>query len=209
MRDAFLRAVSLVYPHSFILSFIQQTWIKRGSIPYFLWCRFSNIIFSLHNRTLLLSFLIPCLHYAPDIALCYSWSALLLTEGWLAPRTGTSPVWGLAECAEYTMCQAWPCPLFFSVIHISWVLSFWVWPLLLVTPLLLSLFLFLSFVKWKKHNLKIENYVLFHGLSEDFGPEDSLSGSSGGLLWKDKGGARIYSFCNKNQVVRTSKMTIN
>ena len=61
------------------------------------------------------------------------------------------------------------------------------------------------FVKWKKHNLKIENSVLFHGLSEDFGPEDSLSCSSGGLLWKNKGGARIYSFCNKNQVVRTSK----
>ena len=42
--------------------------------------------------------------------------------------------------------------------------------------------------------------------SEDLSPEDSLSGSSEGLLRRGKGGPWIYrSFYNKNQVVRTSK----
>ena len=40
----------------------------------------------------------------------------------------------------------------------------------------------------------------------DLDSEDSLSDSSEGLFWRGKGGARIYmSFCNKNQIVRTSK----
>ena len=41
-------------------------------------------------------------------------------------------------------------------------------------------------------------------------PGGSLSDSSGGLLWRGEGGARIYrGFCNKDKVVRTSKVTIN
>jgi len=32
------------------------------------------------------------------------------------------------------------------------------------------------------HNLKVENYDLFSGISEDLSPEDSLSDSSEGLL---------------------------
>ena len=56
------------------------------------------------------------------------------------------------------------------------------------------------------HNLKVENYVLFCGLAEDLSPGDSLSDSSEGLLLRGKGGTRVYrSFCNKNQVVSTSK----
>ena len=55
-------------------------------------------------------------------------------------------------------------------------------------------------VDWEKmHNLKVKNYVLFVDKTEDFSLKDSLLDSSEGLLWRDKGGARIYrSFCNKN-----------
>ena len=60
--------------------------------------------------------------------------------------------------------------------------------------------------KKKKHNLKVENYVLFSRFSEDLSPEDSLSDCSEGLLRRGQGGTRIYrGFCNKNQVVGTSK----
>ena len=56
-------------------------------------------------------------------------------------------------------------------------------------------------VSWKKtHNLKAEKYFLLGRLSEDLGPEDSLSGSSQGLLRRGKGGVRINrSFGNKHQ----------
>ena len=48
------------------------------------------------------------------------------------------------------------------------------------------------------HNLKVENYVLFGGLSEDFKPRSSLSDGSDGLLQGGQGGARIYrSFSTK------------
>ena len=59
----------------------------------------------------------------------------------------------------------------------------------------------------KMHNLKVENYgFLFDGISEDLSLGSSFSDSSEGLLGRDEGGAGIYrSFCNKKQVVRTSK----
>ena len=53
--------------------------------------------------------------------------------------------------------------------------------------------------------LKVENYVLFGGLSEDFSPGGSLSGSSEGLRRGEGGGRINRSFCNRNQVVRTSE----
>ena len=60
------------------------------------------------------------------------------------------------------------------------------------------------------HNLKVKNYVLFGGFSEDVSPEDSLSDHSEGLLQRSKGEARIYrSFGNKIQVVGTSNITVN
>ena len=56
------------------------------------------------------------------------------------------------------------------------------------------------------HNLKAENYVLFNGISGDLSPAGGFSHRSEGLLQKGKGGARTYrSFCNKDQVVGTSK----
>ena len=56
------------------------------------------------------------------------------------------------------------------------------------------------------HNLKVENYVLFSGQTEDLSLGYSLSESSGGLLGRGEGGTRMHrSFCNKEQVVRTSK----
>ena len=56
------------------------------------------------------------------------------------------------------------------------------------------------------HSLKAENYILFGRFSEDLSPEDGLSDRSEGVLRRGKEGDRIYrSFCNKNQVVRTSK----
>ena len=52
--------------------------------------------------------------------------------------------------------------------------------------------------KRKKHNLKVENYVLFSRVAEDLSPEGSLSDSSEGLLHRGKGGARLYrSFATK------------
>ena len=56
------------------------------------------------------------------------------------------------------------------------------------------------------HNLKVENDVLFGGLADDLSPGYSLSGSSGGLFQRSQGAATIdRGFCNKNQVVQTSK----
>ena len=52
------------------------------------------------------------------------------------------------------------------------------------------------------HNLKVENYGLLSGLSEDLGVGDggSLSDSSEGLLPRGKGGARIQrSFVTKTR----------
>ena len=47
-------------------------------------------------------------------------------------------------------------------------------------------------------NLKVENYVLFSGYTEDLSPGDSFSDNCEGLFWRGKGGARIYrSFCEK------------
>ena len=61
----------------------------------------------------------------------------------------------------------------------------------------------------KTHNLKVENYVLFGGLSEVLSPRCSLSNSSEGLPLRGKRGARIYrSFCNKNQVEH-QKITVD
>ena len=46
--------------------------------------------------------------------------------------------------------------------------------------------------------------------TEHLSLEDRLSDISEGLLCRGKGEARIYwSFCNKDQVVQTSKDTIN
>ena len=55
------------------------------------------------------------------------------------------------------------------------------------------------------HSLKGENYVFLGGFSEGLSPEDSNSDNSEGLLQRSKGGARIYSFFNKNHVVGTPK----
>ena len=51
----------------------------------------------------------------------------------------------------------------------------------------------------KKHNLKVENYVLFGGHTEDVSPGDSLSDSSEGLFWTGKGTATIYRSCCKTK----------
>ena len=61
------------------------------------------------------------------------------------------------------------------------------------------------------HNLKVENYVLFGGRTEDLSLEDSLSDSSEGLLWRGMGGARIYrSFSNNNKKTpEYQKITVN
>ena len=56
------------------------------------------------------------------------------------------------------------------------------------------------------HNLEVENHVLFSRLSEDLSLEKSLSESSEGLPRRGEEGAGIHrTFCNKNQVVGTSK----
>ena len=56
------------------------------------------------------------------------------------------------------------------------------------------------------YDLKVENYVLFSGHTEDVSPGDRLSDGSEGLFRRGKGGARIYrEFGNKTEVVRTSK----
>ena len=63
--------------------------------------------------------------------------------------------------------------------------------------------------KKKIHKLKVENDVLFGGLSEDLSPADSLSGSSG-LLQRGKGGARIYrSYATKPRQSEHQKITVN
>lgn len=70
------------------------------------------------------------------------------------------------------------------------------------------LFLFLNYMSTgkKKHNLKVENDVLFGRHSKDFSPGHSISDYSKRQLHRGKGGARIYrSVCNKDQVIGTSK----
>ena len=59
-----------------------------------------------------------------------------------------------------------------------------------------------SSLLWLKntHSLKIENYILFSGPSENLRPGGSLSDSSKGLLQRDKG-----EVLQQNQVVRTSE----
>ena len=59
-------------------------------------------------------------------------------------------------------------------------------------------------------NLKVENYVLFSGHTEDLSLGDSLSSSSEGLFRRGKGGARIYrSFCkNKTKHDKTGSQNI-
>ena len=48
------------------------------------------------------------------------------------------------------------------------------------------------------HNLKVENSVLFGGLTEDSSPAGSLSDGSEGLLRRGKGGDRMNrSFATK------------
>ena len=58
--------------------------------------------------------------------------------------------------------------------------------------------------KKKKHKLNTEDYV--YELAKDLSPGCNLSKSFEGLPQRGKGWARIYRyFCNKSQVVRTSK----
>lgn len=63
----------------------------------------------------------------------------------------------------------------------------------------------------KKKNAQSKSWGLCFYLAdktEDLSPEGRLSDISEGLLWRVKGGARIYTeFCNKYQVGRTSKKT--
>ena len=49
----------------------------------------------------------------------------------------------------------------------------------------------------KLHSLKVENSVLFSRLIEGLNLKDSFSDSSEGLFQRSKGGAQIYSFCDK------------
>ena len=46
--------------------------------------------------------------------------------------------------------------------------------------------------KKRKHNLKVENYILLADKTEDLSPGRSLSDSSEGLLWRSKRGTRIH-----------------
>ena len=61
------------------------------------------------------------------------------------------------------------------------------------------------------HNLKVEDYVLFSGLTEGLSTGYSLSDSSEGLFQRGMGGTRIYrSFCKKKtQVVEQQEITAN
>ena len=47
------------------------------------------------------------------------------------------------------------------------------------------------------HNLKVENYVLFTALTEDYSLVHSLSDHPEGLSQRGKGGARIQEFLLK------------
>ena len=69
-----------------------------------------------------------------------------------------------------------------------------------------EMFCFVLFVCFfQRLNLKVENYTLLGGLSEDLSLRGSLSGSSEGLIQRGKWGARLYrDFCNKDQVVGMS-----
>lgn len=66
-------------------------------------------------------------------------------------------------------------------------------------------------IDWKKkHNIKVENLVLFYKISEDFKPRSSLSDSSKGFLWRHKWGARIYRrFPIKIRQLEHRKITFN
>ena len=60
------------------------------------------------------------------------------------------------------------------------------------------------------HSLKVESFVLFGGLAEEFKPRRQLSDSSKGLLWRGKQGARITGVLqpknnNEKQVGRIPK----
>ena len=58
----------------------------------------------------------------------------------------------------------------------------------------------------KMHNLKFENYVLFGRQNQGLKPGTQPLRELWGLLQRGEGRARICrSFCNKDQVVRTSK----
>ena len=62
----------------------------------------------------------------------------------------------------------------------------------------------------KMHNLKVENYALFGGHTEDLNPGDSLSDSSEGLFQRGKSRARTYRcFCKKAQVLKHQKIPVN
>ena len=63
--------------------------------------------------------------------------------------------------------------------------------------------------KKKKHNLTVVNYVLLSGSIEDLSPDVATQTAlREGLFQRGKGGSRIYrKFCNKKQIVRTSKVT--
>ena len=70
----------------------------------------------------------------------------------------------------------------------------------------LSVSVCLCWLKKKKNNLKVERHILFSRHSEDLSPKCSFWDSSEGLLWRKKGGAKTHrGFCNKDQVVRTTK----
>ena len=60
----------------------------------------------------------------------------------------------------------------------------------------------------KTHSLKIENYVLFGRQTEDLSPVDSLSDGSEGLLWRSKGGARIYRNFRKKRKKKAGSWNI-
>ena len=51
----------------------------------------------------------------------------------------------------------------------------------------------------KMHNLKVENYILFSGHTEDLSLGHSLSDSSEGLFQWGKGGARVCRFLHNKQ----------
>ena len=61
----------------------------------------------------------------------------------------------------------------------------------------------------EKCNLKVENYILFNGLSEDLSPGGSISDSFGGLLQKDKGATRICkSFARNTRLLAHQRLLL-
>ena len=63
------------------------------------------------------------------------------------------------------------------------------------------------YVDWKKCTALTLRMMLYsEDKTEDLSPGHSLSDGSEGWLWRGEGGARIYrSFCNRDQLVATSK----